>query len=189
MMRRLLRTTAVAAALTLPLGIGAYAQTATPGTGTPSTGGSAGTGTSTHAGPATGASAGKAAQHIRDDQVRASKLIGSTVYDHDNQKIGEINELVLDPDGKVADVVIGVGGFLGVGEKNVAVEMSELKRGQDNRVMIDKTKEQLQQAQNIDLSHESDRKASTGSSSSPRTGATPTPGAGGASVPAPGQNK
>ena len=57
---------------------------------------------------------------------RSSKLIGATVYGSDNSSIGEINDIVLASDGKVNGVVIGVGGFLGVGEKNVAVPFEKL---------------------------------------------------------------
>jgi hypothetical protein len=58
---------------------------------------------------------------------RASKLIGVNVYNDQNEKLGDINEILLDPSGKVDGVVIGVGGFLGMGEHNIKVEMSKLK--------------------------------------------------------------
>jgi len=61
------------------------------------------------------------AQHATD--WRSSKLIGTTVYGADNASIGEINELLIDNEGKVRAAVIGVGGFLGVGEKNVAIPL------------------------------------------------------------------
>lgn len=57
---------------------------------------------------------------------RASKLIGMTVYNQANEKLGDVNELIVDPTGKVSAVVIGVGGFLGMGEHDVAVSMSQL---------------------------------------------------------------
>lgn len=60
------------------------------------------------------------------NQFRASKFVGLSVYGTDNQKIGEINELLLDGSGNVQAAVIGVGGFLGMGEKNVAVPFSSL---------------------------------------------------------------
>ena len=46
---------------------------------------------------------------------RASKLMGLDVYNEANEKLGDVNELILDRDGKVSAVVIGVGGFLGYG--------------------------------------------------------------------------
>jgi sporulation protein YlmC with PRC-barrel domain len=58
---------------------------------------------------------------------RASKLIGLNVYNDQNEKLGDINELLVDKSGKVAGVVIGVGGFLGVGRHDIMVEMSKLK--------------------------------------------------------------
>ena len=58
---------------------------------------------------------------------RASKLIGLNVYNDKNEKLGDINELLLDKSGKVEGVVIGVGGFLGMGEHDIKVDMSKLK--------------------------------------------------------------
>ena len=58
---------------------------------------------------------------------RASKLMGLDVYNEANEKLGDINELILDKDGKVNAVVIGVGGFLGMGEHDIAVTMDKLK--------------------------------------------------------------
>lgn len=98
----------------------------------------------------------------------ASKLIGQTVYasktdvnadqkvaadaqkDWDN--IGDINELVLSRDGSVKAVVLGVGGFLGMGEKNVAVSMKDITfvktgdRPDDYSLVINATKEALNAA-------------------------------------------
>jgi hypothetical protein len=58
---------------------------------------------------------------------RASKLMGLDVYNEGNEKLGDINELILDKSGKVAAVIIGVGGFLGMGEHDIAVSMDKLK--------------------------------------------------------------
>lgn len=72
----------------------------------------------------TGATQGAAAQFITDqaaNQWRGSKLVGLQIYGSDNQPIGDINEILVDDRGTVAAVVIGFGGLLGVGEKNVAV--------------------------------------------------------------------
>ena len=60
-------------------------------------------------------------------QWRASKLVGVDVYNAANETIGEINEVILDSSGKVAGVVIGVGGFLGMGEHDVLVQLNQLK--------------------------------------------------------------
>jgi len=58
---------------------------------------------------------------------QGSKLIGLNVYDSQNEKIGDIKELLLDKDGKIEQVAIGVGGFLGMGEHDVGVKWSDLK--------------------------------------------------------------
>jgi sporulation protein YlmC with PRC-barrel domain len=59
-------------------------------------------------------------------QWRASKLIGLNVYNHDNEKIGGITELVVDKSGKLDAVVVGAGGFLGLGEHDVAILYSQI---------------------------------------------------------------
>ncbi len=60
-------------------------------------------------------------------QWRTSKLVGLNVYNDSNEKLGDINELLIDNTGKVQAVIIGVGGFLGMGEHNVAVTFDKLK--------------------------------------------------------------
>jgi hypothetical protein len=64
---------------------------------------------------------------LQQNQVLASKLIGTTVVSTSNEAIGDVNDIVIDRDGRALAVVIGVGGFLGIGEKDVAVAMSELE--------------------------------------------------------------
>src|SRR6187549_2806390 len=61
------------------------------------------------------------------DMWRASKLIGLNVYNDQNEKLGDISEILLDKSGKVAGVVIGVGGFLGMGQHDIMVDMAKLK--------------------------------------------------------------
>ena len=58
---------------------------------------------------------------------QASKLIHMNVYNNQNEKIGDIKELMLDKTGKIDTVAIGVGGFLGMGERDVAVKFGDLK--------------------------------------------------------------
>ncbi len=58
---------------------------------------------------------------------RASKLVGLNVYNANNEKIGDINELITDSSGKIDTVVIGAGGFLGMGEHNVGIPFSQVK--------------------------------------------------------------
>ena len=143
-------TTAILmAALALP--VGAFAQTTT--TPSPATPPAA---TAPHAAapaaaPHTPPAVTQASRHMREDQIRASKLIGSAVYDPADQKIGTIDELVLNADGKVADVVLGVGGFLGAGEKRVAVPMADLKRGKNDHFVLAATKDSLKQMANFEF--------------------------------------
>ncbi|MET3973552.1 PRC-barrel domain-containing protein [Bradyrhizobium sp. S3.9.1] len=58
---------------------------------------------------------------------RASKLMGLNVYNEANEKLGDINELLVDKSGKINAVVIGIGGFLGMGEHDIAISMDKLK--------------------------------------------------------------
>src|SRR6266576_743049 len=58
---------------------------------------------------------------------RASKLVGLSVYNDKNESIGSINDLLTDKSGNIKAAVIGVGGFLGVGEHLVAVPFDKVK--------------------------------------------------------------
>ena len=61
-----------------------------------------------------------------------SDYYNQAVYDNRDNKVGDVNDLLLDNGGKINAVIIGVGGFLGVGEKNVAVPFSSLKVAEKN---------------------------------------------------------
>ena len=63
----------------------------------------------------------------RDGEWRSSKLIGVDVYNEANEKIGAIEDLIVDKSSRVENVILGVGGFLGMGEHYVAVPMDKLK--------------------------------------------------------------
>jgi sporulation protein YlmC with PRC-barrel domain len=58
---------------------------------------------------------------------RASKMVGLSVYNDKNESIGSINDMLTEKDGKIKAVVIGVGGFLGVGEHLVAIPFEKVK--------------------------------------------------------------
>lgn len=60
------------------------------------------------------------------DQIAASTYIGQSVYNASDESIGEINDVIFTKDGSVEAAVIGVGGFLGIGEKNVAVPLDTI---------------------------------------------------------------
>jgi sporulation protein YlmC with PRC-barrel domain len=74
-----------------------------------------------------GASSGQFMTGMQGNQMLASKLIGTTVVSANNESIGDVNDVVLDSNGQVMAVVIGVGGFLGIGEKDVAVPYGSLQ--------------------------------------------------------------
>ena len=58
---------------------------------------------------------------------RASKVVGLNVYNDKNESLGSINDLLTDKGGNIKAVVIGVGGFLGVGEHLVAIPFDKIK--------------------------------------------------------------
>ena len=80
----------------------------------------------------------------------ASNLIGKAVVNANNELTGDINDLVTDENGKVVTVLVGVGGFLGLGEKDVAVQFDSLKFSRDDnrsvKVMANLTSEMLASA-------------------------------------------
>ncbi len=93
-----------------------------------------------------------------DTDGLASRLLGFPVYASaaaDAERIGEINDLVINEAGDVAAVIVGVGGFLGVGEKNVAVDYAELEWAiaDDNteRLVLGVNKEALNAAPAVEL--------------------------------------
>ncbi len=104
-------------------------------------------------------------------QWLASKLIGTQVVSANNETIGDVNDVVLDRSGTAQAVVVGVGGFLGIGEKDVAVPFKELKVTRQNDGDIDKVtanfnKDQLKQApefKTVEDQRSNDNRSTTGS--------------------------
>ena len=86
----------------------------------------------------------------QQDQWTASTLIGQPVISSSGDKVGDVNDLVFNPNGKLAAIVVGVGGFLGVGEKNVAIPVSRAitdgKKSSDVVVHVNFTKDALEKA-------------------------------------------
>ncbi|EJT03359.1 PRC-barrel domain-containing protein [Rhizobium sp. CCGE 510] len=85
------------------------------------------------------------------DQVSANTYIGQSVYNGNNESIGSVNDLILKKDGGFVAAIVGVGGFLGIGEKNVAVPMEKItvaQNTQDGSVKLttDETAESLKAA-------------------------------------------
>jgi hypothetical protein len=81
---------------------------------------------------------------------RATEMMGANVLNRAREKIGDVSDLIIDSDGRVVAVVIGVGGFLGMGERNVAVTLATLQMSRDPAGKIaltsDLTKPALQAA-------------------------------------------
>lgn len=77
----------------------------------------------------------------------SSQLVGATVYNSANENIGEVEDLIISSNGSVSAVVIGVGGFLGLGEKIVAMPFNALstEKGDNNslKIKVEGTKESL----------------------------------------------
>lgn len=83
------------------------------------------------------------------EELTAEDLTGARVYGTNDEDIGEVDELILDDSGQITKAVLDIGGFLGLGEHEVAVTMKELRivredDGDDVRVYIDATKEELE---------------------------------------------
>ena len=164
----MMNRTLTAAALAVVLAAPAFAQTATPpAAATP------GVTQSSTAMPSSGGAGFVSSQQAND--WRGSKLIGATVYGTDNASIGEINDLVIASDGKINAAVIGVGGFLGVGTKNVAVPFDKLNvtRKPDSssidKITVSFTKDELKAAPTYAFYEPAAKPATTGSSSSGMT--------------------
>ena len=81
------------------------------------------------------AGSGQLLTQMSPDMMRGSKLMGVDVYGSDNQKIGDIDEVLVDKQGKIQAVVVGVGGFLGVGQKDIALRYDQVQwmSNQDRR--------------------------------------------------------
>ena len=111
-MRKIIFGSLLASTMLVP----AFAQTNPPASTTPS------------AQPSTPpATSSTVAPKAHGDMWRASKLIGLNVYNDQNEKLGDISEVLLDKSGKVDGIVIGVGGFLGMGKHDILVQMDKLK--------------------------------------------------------------
>jgi len=92
------------------------------------------------------------------NQVLATTLIGKMIYNgtsEDAESIGDVNDVVLSPNGEAEAVVVGVGGFLGIGEKDVAVDFERvtwIERDGTRWLVTNATKEELENAPAFDHS-------------------------------------
>lgn len=101
-------------------------------------------------GAASSAASGATVDTQKSSQMLASHIIGMTVKNGSGDKaedIGKISDLVLDRDKKTVNVLIGVGGFLGIGTKEVGVPLKDVKfsSGSDTAT-ITMTRDQLEKA-------------------------------------------
>src|SRR5690606_7247199 len=140
-----MKTLATALTLSLPLAIGtAFAQTTTTPDGGNNRSADGGATTPDTRAPATNASSSSAASteaitgwSAKDD------LIGKSVVNENDEKIGDIEDIVISSDGRTLYLLVGAGGFLGMGSKNVAVPFDEFERREDRILLSGYTKEQL----------------------------------------------
>ena len=79
--------------------------------------------------------------------MRADKLIGTSVYNAEGQEVGSVQDIVFDKDGKIVGVVLKVGGLLGIGGKSVGIKWQEVQVvPQEDIVKVNYTEDQLKVA-------------------------------------------
>ena len=113
------------------------------------------------------------------DSILASELMGATVYNAEGEAVGDIDDAIISFDGTVEGVVIGVGGFLGIGEKRVAVELQQITvqtdENRDPQLLIDTTREALEEAPDF-VSAEEQQAEQQRMEGAPQTGTVPAEG-------------
>jgi sporulation protein YlmC with PRC-barrel domain len=161
MLKKLMLTTALSAALATA----AFAQTPSPPS-SPSDTPAAKTESSSP--PAAKSESGKLnfVSSQKPDQWLASKFKGTDVVGSDNEKIGDVSDILFDKTGKVEAIIIGVGGFLGVGAKEVALAPNSFdvvpgQNGSADKLKLSATKDQLKDAKDF-ARYEPPRPTTTG---------------------------
>jgi hypothetical protein len=101
------------------------------------------------------ASTANAISAQKPDEYLASKFKGTDVLGADNEKIGDVSDILFTKDGKIDAYIISVGGFLGVGTKNVALPPTAFQivpgdNKNSDKLKISLTKDQLKQAANFE---------------------------------------
>jgi sporulation protein YlmC with PRC-barrel domain len=93
----------------------------------------------------------------KSDQFLASKFKGTDVVGSDDQKIGDVSDILFDKNGKIEAYVVSVGGFLGIGAKDVALEPSaftvvsgDKSKNESDKLKVALSKDQLKQAANFE---------------------------------------
>ena len=147
---------AVAAVSALAL-TSAMAQTTTPPAGSSPP---AAATPSTPAPSASASTAGKAhfVAKQSSDQWLASKFKGTDVIGTDDKKIGDVSDLLFDKDKKIVAYIVGVGGFLGIGSKDVAIDPASFqlvpgKDASDFKLRLSMTKDELKAAPAFEAYH------------------------------------
>lgn len=145
-----------AAAMATAAGGAVYAQSTGGTTGSPGTigtergtSGTMGTERGTMGRSATKGTSAQMMTKLPQHATAVSNWYDQNVYDPQDNKIGEIKDMLLDREGKVQAVIISVGGFLGMGEKDVAVAFDDVNPAQrDNKwwLTMNATKDQLRTA-------------------------------------------
>ncbi|TWG98070.1 sporulation protein YlmC with PRC-barrel domain [Mesorhizobium sp. J18] len=104
----------------------------------------------------TGAVDRSSLQEMPVEEIRSEELVGTAVYGANEESVGEIGDVLLSEDGKVDAILVDVGGFLGIGEKEVAIGMDSLNFMSDADgnlyLYTGLTKEQLEQQASYDES-------------------------------------
>src|SRR5438552_2219868 len=107
--------------------------------------------------PSSSASSAKFINSQRQDQYLASKFKGTDVIGADDKKIGDVSDILFDKDGKIEAYVVGVGGFLGIGSKDVAlaptafqVVSGDKSKNESDKLRLSMTKDQLKEAANFE---------------------------------------
>jgi hypothetical protein len=182
MFTKLMITTAAAALLAGS----AFAQAPSPSQSSPSTTQSPGqsspspSASPTQSSPSPSASSsnaqasGKFVTEQKPDQMLATKFKGTDVIGANNEKIGDVSDILFDKDAKVLAYVIGVGGFLGIGQKDVALAPTAFQlmppTDRDNmKLQLSMTKDELKAAPDF-KAYNPPRTAAGGSGNAPTTG-------------------
>jgi sporulation protein YlmC with PRC-barrel domain len=94
-----------------------------------------------------------------EGQLRAENLMGMTVLSDDGERIGEVQDLIFDESEQITGVVVGVGGFLGIGEKRVGLnwEQAEVQQNPDTNeevITVNLSREELEAAPEFQTTEE-----------------------------------
>jgi sporulation protein YlmC with PRC-barrel domain len=83
--------------------------------------------------PATPAATGTYLTQQSPDQVSADTYIGQSVYNAKNESVGKVTDLIMEKKGGIVAAIVGVGGFLGIGRKDVAVPITNIEVAQNTQ--------------------------------------------------------